>query len=111
MARARAEVGSGGEQAAAADVDGLLQQLGLPSRPESLARHQLIAALASIRVADQGVTSTPSAAAAGFAAFHDDDARAQPARCLRLSKNCISFFHHSLTECIDLLLHIILINK
>jgi len=34
---------------AAKDVDRLLEQLGLPHREESLARHQLIAAVASIR--------------------------------------------------------------
>lgn len=37
------------QQEAAADIDRLLEQLGLPRREESLARHQLIAAVASIR--------------------------------------------------------------
>lgn len=37
------------QKQAAADVDALLEQLGLPHREEALARHQLIRALASIR--------------------------------------------------------------
>jgi DNA-binding transcriptional MerR regulator len=37
------------QQAAAAEIDQLLSALGLPIRPESLARHQLIAAFTSIR--------------------------------------------------------------
>ena len=37
------------QQATAADIDRFLVALGLPNRPESLARHQLIAAFTSIR--------------------------------------------------------------
>ena len=37
------------QEAVASQVDELLSRLGLPSRPESLARHQLIAAFTSIR--------------------------------------------------------------
>ncbi|MGE0599765.1 MAG: MerR family transcriptional regulator [Dehalococcoidia bacterium] len=37
------------QQAAAVDIDRFLESLDLPARPESLARHQLIAAFASVR--------------------------------------------------------------
>lgn len=37
------------QQAAASEIDTLLESLGFPTRPESLARHQIVAAFASIR--------------------------------------------------------------